>query len=176
MNTVTPKYNHTSYKGFGRIKYSSVDTKLIRGEAVISPIKIKKLKQEGITQIIDLRNSAQTKSFIEKMVCNIIGIKYTNFRFSHRINELPKDDFFEKINNSITSNDGKSYIHCQYGHHRTGLAVAIYEKLHTGKSDSEIVENLINNGYKEINSTGKTHKEKKYLNLFKQLQKRYLSK
>ena len=154
-------------------KVVKVDNKLLRGSSVTSPLKVRKMKKEGITQIIDLRNSAHFESPLEKMFCKLFGIKYVNFKFSHRLNDMPNQDFFEKINESILSNEGKTYMHCQYGHHRTGLAVAIYEKLHTKKNNSEIIKNMIDNGYTEIASEGKTNKEKKYIGLFEQMVKRY---
>ena len=64
-------------------------------------------------------------------------------------------------------------MHCQYGHHRTGLAVAIYEKLHTKKDNSEIIKNMIDNGYTEIMSKGETKKEKKYINQYNQMMDMY---
>ena len=150
-----------------------VDNKLMRGCAISSPFKLKKMKEEGITQIIDLRNSARIESPFEKLMCNLLGIKYQHCNFSHRLNELPSNDFFETINKLIISNKGKSYVQCEYGKHRTGLVVAIYEKLHTQNRDKKIIENLINNGYKEITKEGKTNKEKKYIGLYQQMMDRY---
>jgi len=151
------------------IKPFIVDEKLVRGASILSPFKIKKAKEKGVTQIIDLRNSAKISGCVEKLLCNMFGIKYQNYKFPHRQKHLPSKDFFEEINKTIVNNEGKTYVHCQYGHHRTGLAVAIYEKLHSVKSESEIVENMICNGYRELISSKKTQKEKKYLQLYNQM-------
>ena len=131
------------------------------------------MKKEGITQIIDLRNSAHFESPLEKLFCKMFGIKYVNYKFSHRQTDIPQGDFFAKINDTILTNNGTTYMHCQYGKHRTGLAVAIYEKQHTPKSNAEIFQNMIDNGYTEITSEGKTPKEKKYLNLYHQMIDKY---
>lgn len=172
MNT-SLSCNTPSFSGIEKFNPIKVDGKLLRGSCVTSPFKVRKMKKEGVTQIIDLRNSAHFESPLEKIFCKMFGIKYVNYKFSHRLNEIPNQDFFEKINENILSNEGKTYMHCQYGHHRTGLAVAIYEKLHTKKDNSEIVKNMIDNGYTEIMSKGKTKKEKKYINQYNQMMDMY---
>ena len=172
MNTPL-SYQPISFNGIERFKPTVVDNKLMRGCSVTSPLKIRQMKKEGITQVIDLRNSAHIESPLEKMFCKMFGIKYVNHRFSHRQNNIPNDKFFKEINESILSNEGKTYMHCQYGHHRTGLAVAIYEKLNTKKDNSEIIKNMIDNGYTEIMSKGETKKEKKYINQYNQMMDMY---
>ena len=170
MNVTPVKTNSTS---FGRFNPVRVDSRLLRGASVTSPLKLMEMKKNGVTQIIDLRNSSRVESPIEKFLCKILGIKYLNYRFSHRQNTIPNGDFFEKINNSILSNEGNTYIHCQYGRHRTGLAVAVYEKSHTSKTVPEIRQNMIENGYTEIITEGKSKKEQKYINLYDQMSDRY---
>lgn len=172
MNT-SLSCNQPSFNGIEKFLQTKVDDKLLRGSCVTSPLKVRKMKKEGITQIIDLRNSAHFESPLEKLFCKIFGIKYVNYRFSHRLNDIPDQDFFKKVNESILSNEGKTYMHCEYGRHRTGLAVAIYEKLHTQKDNSEIIKNMIDNGYTEIMSKGETKKEKKYINQYNQMMDMY---
>lgn len=172
MHTLLSNNNPTFY-GIEKFSATKVDNKLLRGSCITSPLKIRKMKDKGITQIIDLRNSAHFESQLEKFFCKMFGIKYVNLKFSHRQNNIPNHDFFEKINENILSNKGKTYIHCQYGHHRTGLAVAIYEKLHTKKDNTQIIKDMINNGYTEIASNGTTKKEKKYIHQYNQMMDMY---
>lgn len=152
-----------------------VDDKLIRGKAVTSPITIYKMKQSGINQIIDLRNTRSIKKFLEILFCNIFKIKYKNFKYSHRLNYLPEKNFFEKINNTIVENNGKTYIHCQYGKRRTGVCVALYEKFFTSKENQEIINNMINIGFKDTIKTPDTKKSKKYTAIINDLINTYFN-
>ena len=112
--------NNISFQSFKPIK---VDNRLYRGKAILSPNKFAQLEELGVTQIIDLRNSAKIKGKIEKIICELFGMKYINFKYPYRLNHLPQKEFFEQINNAIVKNEGKTYIHCQYGKRRTGIAV-----------------------------------------------------
>ena len=160
-----PKYQHI------------VDEKLVRGRAVTSPVRLYKMKQQGINQIVDLRNNGGLKKPIERLFCKIFGIKYINHRYKHRDNNLPERSFFEKINADILQNDGKTYIHCEYGKHRCGIAVAIYEKLHTNKSNVEIIANMEKHGFYEMldDCNPKKSKAEKYKRIFHQFLETYLT-
>lgn len=173
MNTYSYGYSSVN---FGKcLNPVEVDEKLLRGRALMSLSDIRKVKKQGVTQVIDLRNSATFGSGIEKLLCNMFGIRYVHCRFSHRSKTIPDADFFEHINNMILVNEGTSYVNCQYGRHRTGLVVAAYEKQCAKKGENEIVGNLISNGYDEIISNGKTKKQKKYISLFNQFTQRYFN-
>lgn len=150
-----------------------VDEKLLRGEAVTSPLKLYRLKKQGVTKIIDLRNSAFVERPLEKFFCKLFGIKYENHKYSFRLKTLPQSDFFESINNSIVKNQGKTYIHCQYGKRRTGICVAIYEKLNTNKKSDEIIDNMVHIGFKEIEKNMDTRKAKHVRCMLFDLLKKY---
>lgn len=165
--------NH--YYSFQALRTVKVDDRLIRGNAISTYWEIKKIKQAGVTQIIDLRNTSFICRPIEKLLCKIFGIKYINHRFSHRATTIPNRDYFKKINQDIINNKGKTYIHCEYGKHRTGIVIAIYEKLHSKKSITEIIKEMINNGYDDIIKKGKSKKEQKYIRLYKQMIDQYFT-
>ena len=155
-------------------KYQTVvDKILVKGPAVTSPFTIRKMKQEGITQIIDLRNSSWIKRPLEKLFCKILGIKYVNHRYPHRLYTLPSDDFFQKINADIINNQGKTYIHCLKGKRRTGICVAIYEKNHSNKSKDEIVTTLLTDGFQEIKNGTKNFKTPRLESIFNDFLKKY---
>ncbi len=151
----------------------NVDNRLMRGRAVFNPITIWELKKNGINQVIDLRNSAFVQSSIEHLFCRLFKINYKNYKYPHRMQELPNEDFFQRINNDIISNKGKTYIHCQHDKRRTGISVAIYEKDYTNKSKKEILANLINIGYQELKTTIETPKIKKLRNIYNNFIQRY---
>jgi len=137
-----------------------VDERLLRGCAVTNPYKIYKLKKQGVTQIIDLRNTSFERPF-ERFFCRLFGIKYSNHKYSHRLVTIPEHDFFQKINDEIIKNKGQTYIHCQYGKRRTSICTAVYEKFHTNKSDDEILNNLFKLGFMEFEQNPDSYKIKR---------------
>lgn len=147
-----------------------VDERLIRGRAVICPYRLYKMKKEGITQIIDLRNTSLTMP-LEKFFCRLFGLKYVNQKFSHRSAKLPNKDFFERTNDLIIKNNGKTYMHCAYGFHRTGICVAFYERFHSAKPKQVILDNMINSGYFENSGAYKQN----FQNWLKELTQKYFS-
>lgn len=150
-----------------------VDDKLIRGRAVLSPYRLYQMKKEGINQVIDLRNTSYVKRPLEKFFCGLLGVKYKNFRYSYRNPELPSEDFFTRLNKTITDNEGKTYIHCEYGKRRTGVCVAVYEKFHTPKCDRDIINDMVDLGFQEIKNPNNTRKVQKIKTIYNNLLEKY---
>ena len=126
-------------KSFTPIRVSS---KLIRGQSVSNPITIYNMKKQGVNQIIDLRNLSTEKTqiipiFFERLFCKIFKIKYINTKYSHKLEGMPSNSFFNNINNLILNNSEQTYIHCRHGKRRTGVCVAVFEMFHTDKNKSE---------------------------------------
>lgn len=137
-----------------RPKYN-VDNKLIRGSCEANPFELYKLKKSGVSQIIDLRCSNVEKFqipsiILEKFICKLLNIEYTNLKYNHKLTKIPDIDFFEHINCLIKDNKQKTYIHCRHGKRRTGICVAVYEKFNTNKSKKDILNELYNIGFKEL--------------------------
>ena len=149
-----------------------VDSRLLRGRVVSCPYRLYSMKKNGICQIIDLRNTPSFTKYMEKFFCKILGIKYLNCRYPHRLNVLPEESFFNKVNNAIINNDSKTYIHCQRGKRRTGVTVAYYEKNIMQLSQEEVLKNLVKNGYKDININ--TKMGNKYFNILTEFIDKYL--
>lgn len=139
-----------------------VDNRLVRGGAVTCPYRLRMMKKEGITQVIDLRNSSFITGNIEKALCKLFGIKYVNFPYKHRLSSLPTQDFFERVNQQILKNKGKTYLHCQYGKRRTGICTAVYEQRYTNKTKDEIISNMINIGFQDIFKNSRSPRIIKY--------------
>ena len=150
-----------------------VDNNLVRGKAITSPIHLYQMKKAGINQIIDLRNTSFIKRPIEKFFCRIFGIKYQNLKYPHRMNTVPKPDFFYNVINSIVENRGKTYIHCQYGKRRTGVCVALYEKLRTNKPIDTIIKDMVKSGFSDIFENPSSKRSKKYYRILKDFMKTY---
>lgn len=128
-----------------------VDDRLLRGKSVCCPYRLYTMKKNNITQIIDLRNTPSITKYMERFFCKLFGIKYVNCRYPHRLNVLPEERFFKKVNAAIVANNKITYIHCQRGKRRTGVSVAYYEKNVMHLPENKILENLVNNGYKDLN-------------------------
>ena len=165
INTFSPKSSRTI----------RVTDKLIRGRSVSNPIKIYMLKKHGVKQIIDLRNPATERTqilpmLIERFLCKLFNIKYINLRYSHKMENLPDTSFFANINNLILQNSGQTYIHCRHGKRRTGVCVAIHELFNTDKNKKEILKNLYNRGFQELNLKQNTKKydkiKKRLMNIY----------
>ena len=163
-----------SIKPFNFDKFSTrVSPGLLRGRAVNCPYRLYQMKQAGINQIIDLRNSAFFQSRLEKFYCKLFGLKYYNFKYSYRSYHLPEHDFFEKINNTIISNDGQTYIHCQHGKRRTGICVAVYQKECLKKPYEEIFADLFNFGFRDMHTNKNPIKRKHLLSIYYDFVRRY---
>jgi len=152
---------------------SRVSPKLIRGRAVTCPYRLYQMKQAGISQIIDLRNSAFFQSKFEKFFCKLFGIKYFNYKYPFRSYYLPEESFFKKINNTITTHNGQTYIHCQYGKRRTGICVAIYEKECLKKARKDIFNELLNIGFSDMYTNKNPKKRRHLLSIYSDFVKRY---
>ena len=153
--------NFNIVKAYTHVTPRIVDERLYRGRPVFNPVKLQNLKKQGITQIIDLRCIKDEKvqilsRYSEFLMCKLFNIKYKNIPYSHKKVKMPEMDFFEKINDLIRNNEGKTYIHCRHGKRRTGVCVAIYEKIFTSKTQSEILDELFTLGFKELNSNSKS--------------------
>lgn len=163
---INPKTNLPNYMHI-------VDDKLIRGKALTSPLIIYKIKRQNITQIIDLRNTSTIKRPLEKFFCKLFGIKYVNCKYPHRLNYVPDIDFFNRINTLIRNNNGKTYIHCEYGKRRTGISVAIYEQQYLKKDKYSIIQNMLDLGYKELKSNSKSSKAVRLKTIFNDFLNKY---
>ena len=65
---------------------------------------------------------------LEKLYCKALKIDYIEKGFYKGSGEqLPNKDYFESLIKQIDSSP-KTYIHCHFGKHRTGFAVAMYQK------------------------------------------------
>lgn len=149
------------------------DNKLWYGRSVGCPYRLYTLKQNNVTQIIDLRNNTSLPKFLEKMFCKLFGIKYINYNYSHRLNTLPDETLFENINKTVNAQEGRTYIHCLKGKRRTGLAIAYYEKQNSSKTDAEILSDILKNGYYDLKPD--TKKSKKYYTILEEFMKKYLT-
>jgi protein tyrosine/serine phosphatase len=121
-----------------------VSDKYFRGGILTCEYDILRLKRKGVTDIINLIDSAKfdpkLADFAKKQ-----GINY------HRIELLPPygipnkkqiDQFF----NVIDTSKGAVYTHCLHGKDRTGIMTFMYEVEKLNKPKHEAVKNMLNCG------------------------------
>lgn len=114
-------------------KYKNVDNYLLRGpHPGISDLI--ELKNAGITQIYDFRHkSVRGFKFIEKYICNELGINYIRYPFSYLKGEYPSIAEFQEIAHNVKltgQNGGKTLFHCNSGSHRTAHMAAYLSLIH----------------------------------------------
>ncbi len=150
----------------------SIDEKLLYGHAMYNPYRLYSLKKNNVTQIIDLRNTGSLSKMLEKTFCKLMGIKYVNCRYPHRLSNLPEENFFQNVNDAILSNDKLTYMHCLYGKRRTGITVAYYELKNTRKTPVQVLSDLIDIGFDKLNL--ETKRGRKYFGILTEFIDRYL--
>lgn len=152
-------------------KIYKVDARLLRGNAVFSPVKAMRLKHNNVNRVIDLRNKEKKATLLlkkmEEFYCKLFGIKYENMTCYISTTSVPEQDFFNQLNRKIIENKGgKTYLHCHYGNHRTNMCVAMYEKS-IGKSNNNIIKDLLQNFWKNDGEKERLYsKNKKSLDIF----------
>ena len=119
----TEQFEVTAPKAFPNIKianFGQMDERFYRG-AQPTAEDYKALKELGINTVIDLRKDSETYS---KSTVESLGMKYVNIPMT---GWTTKDSSVAEFLNTINDTaNGKVYVHCAAGKHRTGLVGAIY--------------------------------------------------
>lgn len=113
----------TAPKAFPNIaiaNFGQMDERFFRGSQP-TEADYKALKEFGIDTIIDLRKDAEAYS---KSTVEGLGMKYVNIPMTGWTTKDSSVAEFLKVANDPAN--GKFYVHCAAGKHRTGLVGAIY--------------------------------------------------
>lgn len=102
--------------------YDRVDSKLCRG-AQPNAAGLEALAKDGVTLVINLRQPGDTWA-VEEKTCTDLKMRYVNVPLSGT--SAPTDANVRLLISLINENQGKAFIHCQYGCDRTGTIVACY--------------------------------------------------
>ncbi|MEO5859266.1 MAG: tyrosine-protein phosphatase [Pyrinomonadaceae bacterium] len=134
----------TAPKAFPTIhiaNFGQMDERLYRG-AQPSQEDYKALKELGINTVIDLRkdNEPFAKSTVESL-----GMKYVNIPMTGWNTKDESVTEFLKV--ADDPSNGKIYLHCAAGMHRTGLAGAIYRLENYGWDYDTAYKEMKNFGY-----------------------------
>ena len=120
--------NSISFKGLPpKAKY--VSDKLIVG-ARQGLFGLRKLqKEEGVNLVLDLRDKSDIfRVLIEKFLCKILRLKHKFIPIDFRDSKAPMKEVFENSLALINNNkNGKIFIHCRSGRHRSLLLCAAAE-------------------------------------------------
>ena len=123
-----PPIAHSAYGEKLRIagvpNAGKINDRLYRGAQPRDP-GLRQLKKLGITTIVDLRAEDQEKSNWEEKIAKSLGIHFVR---------IPVGDWAAPTNEQVAqflsifrdSPEEKVFVHCHYGHDRTGVFVAAY--------------------------------------------------
>lgn len=101
--------------------FGLVDGHIYRGKQP-TPEEYRELKELGISTVIDLRNDP--KSYARE-AAEAAGLEYVNIPMDDH--DKPYDDQIAAFLKIVTNPaNGKVYVHCAGGRHRTGASIAIY--------------------------------------------------
>ena len=111
-------------------RFNKVDERLYRG-AQPTEAGFKRLKELGITTIVNLRMEPDAirtneKEVVEKLGMKYVGIPVEDGNFFTRSRTIPDEairSFFKILDDD---ENGKVFIHCHRGADRTGAMVAFY--------------------------------------------------
>lgn len=117
------QFQPTAPKQFPNIKienFGQMDERFYRGSQPTAE-DYKALKEFGINTVIDLRKDSEDYS---KSTVESLGMKYVNIPMTGwTTRDESVAEFLKQINDPA---NGKVYVHCAAGKHRTGLVGAIY--------------------------------------------------
>jgi tyrosine-protein phosphatase SIW14 len=99
----------------------------------------------GVTLVVDLRGGASKE---EEETAKKLGMQYVSIP-SHC--PFPKDETFAKFLRVIRENPAKkTFVHCQLGVDRTGMAVASYRMAEEGWSAEEAMREMKTFGFSSV--------------------------
>jgi len=150
-----------------------VDNKLIRGSRPLFR-DVLKLKKEGVNQIICVSSKHH---YVEKLACKLSHINFVQYKRSILDNTFLGFDDYKNITNNIKNNDGKTFLHCGLGLHRTAECVAAYNIFEKGKPFIKtLTEDIFDKNYFGIKYRPQNTEIKNGDNLITRLKKRHSKK
>ena len=101
--------------------FGLVDGRIYRG-AQPEPAEYSALKALGVSTVIDLREDSKAYA---REAAEAAGLKYINIKMDD--SDRPYDEQIAAFIQSVTDPaNGKVYVHCAGGRHRTGATIAVY--------------------------------------------------
>lgn len=119
--------------------YSQID-KYISRSAQPSKDDFKWLKEQGVTDVVNLRHHT-INEFDERQVAQNLGIKYHHIP-AHPRHPMSQNIFkFLNLADQVKKEGGKLHVHCQAGVDRTGLYSFLYKEFNNiGKTKDNVIE------------------------------------
>jgi protein tyrosine/serine phosphatase len=131
----------TAFTNIHIANFGQMDARLYRG-AQPTQEDYKALKELGINTIIDLRKDSEDYS---RSTVESLGMKYVTIPMTGWTTKDESVAEFLKVANDPAN--GKLYVHCAAGKHRTGLAGAIYRLENYGWDYDTSYKEMKNFGY-----------------------------
>ncbi len=130
----TSKYQDDNEKTFdlealqrlGITNFRATNEDGVRGESLsarANKVFLAHIKEAGIERVIDLRTADHSDKFPE--ACKAHGLEYSHFPIDSAV--TPDEEIIKFLPELIdTINQGKFYISCAQGMHRTDIALSLY--------------------------------------------------
>ncbi|MCA1590133.1 MAG: tyrosine-protein phosphatase [Acidobacteria bacterium] len=139
--TATAQTSPANFEGIKIVNFGQMDERFYRG-AQPTAEDYKALKELGISTVIDLRKDSEVYS---KSTVESLGMKYINIPMTGwSTKDESVAEFLKQINDAA---NGKVYVHCAAGKHRTGLVGAIYRLENYGWDYDTAYKEMKNFGY-----------------------------
>lgn len=138
MDKINHKLNYIRSRSIGFKALPSravyINNNLAKGKK-LTFVDTFRLRSENIKQVIDLRG--KKIRFWETLGCKINGIKLIKNPIKAKaLLTITKKDF-EMLNEMVSKNNAKTYVHCCGGRHRSTLVTAACEILNKNKTLEE---------------------------------------
>jgi protein tyrosine/serine phosphatase len=119
--TATDSMGPMEVSGIGLKNFGVCDGHIYRG-AQPKPEEYAALKALGISTVVDLRQDARPYA---RASAEAAGLKYVNIKMDD--GDKPYDEQIAAFIAAVTDPaNGKIYVHCAGGRHRTGATIAVY--------------------------------------------------
>lgn len=146
-----PGAGPTAVAGLDVKNFGVVDERMLRG-AQPKGQDYASLAAVGVTTVIDLREDAKAES---RANAESAGLTYVNIPMKGS-GGTPTDEQVRRFIAAVdVVRDGRVYVHCAGGRHRTGSMIAIYRMTHQGWSvDQAYAEMLAYDFYTSFGHSG----------------------
>lgn len=127
-------------------KYKKTDDFLSRSAALDSE-NIVWLKNQGVTDILDLTIPYSYDDYSEENEAEKSGIKYHNIPINTKMLDTKVIDEIMALIDEIKKENGKLHIHCNEGVDRTGMITFIYKTVNNIATPEENIKEWHNMGH-----------------------------
>ena len=125
--------------------FDYVHSYLLRG-GMPSPEGVQWLKQNGITTIVDLRETDNSGVLVENLLSRALGVNYINIP----VKRLPSGDQIQQFLTIVDQSKSKGervFVHCSHGSDRTGIFVGSCRVMRENWRPTQALAEMLEGGF-----------------------------